>query len=216
MSEEKDRLDKLFPGLSGNLMKQLELDVSTGMAFVYPTGLVYKDGRYLTFDEEDRNARYRVGRKNHLFYLGPRMHVAIESLLECEPDAPTLNGMFGKPVDNRLVTGVAWLMVHGFNVLSGYWLKAMLRREVRLEAGPSVQIIPLEACGRLDGQGGVLWTVSSPVCWQPDFKKAVEMTGISKGEGRTPREALSNYLPVLTMFSRVMKGFESEEAVKDE
>lgn len=200
----------LLPGLSDDLMDQLALDAADGVLHVqHAVVLQYKDGRRLVHDPDaDSCMRYKVTADDRLCYLGPRMHVAVQCLLEADKYRPTVDRLLDKVPDNRLITGVGWLLARDFGTAdegSVSSVSARLSRRIWLDYGKGRIGVTLLVYGRYEdpvNRKCLVWDVHVEEQWSEMVKTAIERSGVAEGKGGTPREALQALLPMLVSLHR--------------
>lgn len=207
--EDKYGLLQLLPGLDSALMDQFLMDAADGLCEVRGNTLQYTDGKRLVYDPEtDSCRRYQVTTPVKLCYLGPRMHMAALCLLEADTNRPTVDRLVCEVDDNRLVTGVGWLLAHGFETLgsdSVSFVAARLTRHTRLYYPKGCVEINLCMHGYYEDPAKrrfPAWEVCIKEMWSAMVKTAMDRTGISLGKGDTPRKALQALLPTLVSLWR--------------
>lgn len=200
---------RFLPGLADDLMDQLTLDAADGLLSVQDGVLQYKDGRRLVHDQDaDSCMRYRVTAADRLCYLGPRMHVAVQCLLEADSSRPTVDRLVDKVQDNSLVTGAGWLLAHRFYTLGDDSVSCMdvhMTRRVRLDYHCGAVEVTVRVHGYYEDPMRHMypaWAVTVDERWSDIVKTAIARSGVAEGKGGTPREALQALMPMLVSLHR--------------
>ena len=211
------KLRKMFPpypGICEEYMKQLVLDMRDGLLTVADNRLLYADGRDMVYrPEEDSCKWYRTHANGRLLYMGPAINGAVSALLEAEKDFPTVDKLVPMVRSTKFITGVGWLLAHGFEARGDSCVSCVHASLARF-----VEIPHRNGCFqftvRMHGWYGDRvnwrypeWEAYIEENWCSDVKTAIEHTGIERGKGSTPRKALTALQPTLVSLTRLMRKY---------
>lgn len=137
----------------------------------------------------------------------------LKKLLEAENDLPTVDKLVPMVRSTKFITGVGWLLAHGFEARGDSCVScvhASLARFVEIPHRNGHFQFTVRVRGWYGDRANWLcpeWEACIEETWCSDVKTAMRHTGIERGKGSTPRKALTALMPVLVTLKRMLRKY---------